>query len=308
MGGNRWFILVGALLAGCASQKPTVAPPEPVAVPKAPLVEAKKPSVTLALLEPCLEPAMPAQMVLPPPSLGGRIQISPSPSLPLVPSAPPTTQTRPIPAPTPVAPPPDKRLPRGPSASTVNAMVQLLEDERSRSVEQARRQLSLATARVTQTAAEAKKTSELVRAGALAQFKATQADAASRDAVAEQADAQKTFDDAQRRVGEARRDVESTLSAVSQLPFSLAQFAAPTVAFRPVPFTYRLSVLGTVPLTTIRVEGGTLGRVLERGKDEAGAWIVRCPDPSKLRVIVGESETQTIVRSLPRTEPAPPRA
>jgi hypothetical protein len=305
MGGNRWFVLACALIVGCASPKPSAAP---VAAPTPPAVAAKiQVAATVVLLEPYLEPATPAQMVLPPPSLVGRIQMSPPPNEPLVPSAPPATETRPIPNPPPSTPPASKR-PSKPSPGVVGAMVQLLQDERSRSADLARRQLSLASARVAQTAAEAKKTGDLVRAGALAQFKLTQADAAARDAVAEQAEAQRTLDDAQQRVTEARKDVESVLNAVSELPFSLAQFATPPVAFRPVPFTYRLTVLGATPLAAIQVEGGTLGRVLERGKGEAGAWIVRCQDPSKLRVIVGETETQTIVRSLPRTDPARPRA
>jgi len=308
MGGNRWFVLACALIVGCTSPKPSAAPVVPVAAPTTPAVAAKIPvAATVVLLEPYLEPATPAQMVLPPPSLGGRIQMSPPPNEPLVPSAPPATETRPIPSLPPTAPPASKR-PAKPSPGVVGAMVQLLQDERSRSADLARRQLSIASARVAQTAVEAKKTGDLVRAGALAQFKLTQADAASREAVAEQAEAQRTLDDAQQRVLEARKDVESVLNTITELPYSLAELPAPPIAFRPVPFTYRLTVLGATPLAAIHVEGGTLGRVLERGKGEAGAWIVRCQDPSKLRVIVGETETQTFVRSLPRTGPALPRA
>lgn len=311
MGENRWFLLACLLLAGCEAPRPAEVVAAPVKVSPPP-VSVKTSPPMVALVEPYLVPVAPAQLVIPPPSLGGRIQMTPPPASPLVPTPPPVTQTRPIPTPPPsrLSPSgtPPVKTPAKPSPALVTAMVNLLQDERSRSVDQARRQLSLATTRVTQTAAEAKKTADLVRAGALAQFKSTQADAAARDAVGEQADAQKTLNDAQQRVQESRRDVESALNAISELPFSLAQLAIPPTAFRSVPFTYRLSILGSTPIRVVEVEGGTLGRDLTRGSGEAGAWIVRCADPSKLRVKVGAAEMQTIVRSLPRTDPGLPRA
>lgn len=314
MGARRWAAATGLMVmaAGCAAPKPAettpVAAPTPTPVVATPTA-AEKPAVPMvALLEPFLVPASKQQIFLPPPSLGGRIEMTPPPPTPLTPAAPPQTETRPVPTQPPVTtPPPPARTAPKLSAPIVSAMVRLLEDERSRSVDQARRQLTLATNRVSQTSAEAKKTADLVRAGALAQFKSTQADTAARDAVAEQADAQKTLDDAQQRVRQARQDVETTLKALAESPFSLAQLPTTPVAFQPVPYTYRLSVLGP-DAVTVRLEGGTLGRALERGHGEAGAWIVRCADPSKLRVRIGEVETQTIVRTLPATGPTVSKA
>lgn len=296
-----------ALLLGCAQPKAPVEP-LPVAPPLAvaPPILAKVPETPhVVLVEPYLTLVELKPSVALPPSLGGRVpfggQIDPLPSVePIAP--PPPTETRPI------APPPSNPPPASPRRSTPlpASVVRLFEDERARSVETAKAQVTSAAARVAQTSAEAKKTSELVRAGALAQFKADQADAAARSAVAEKADADRALEEAQERRRNARRDLEAAFGASALTP-GFEVVALPTVkAFQPVPFTYRLSILGTRK-DAPKIVNGTLGRPLPASKGEAGAWIVRCTDPSRLRVLVDAREATVVVHTLPSPPNAPPR-
>ncbi len=292
---------LGVVGAGCAAPAPKPPTVVTVSAPPAPPVAALaavKPAPVVALLEPYLVAEVAPRPLIDraPAPLGGRI-IPIEPAAPLTP-APPTT-TRPIepPASAPAKPAPAPRtLPPG--------LVRLFEEERAHAVEVASRAVTTANARVTQASAEAKKTWDLVRAGALAQFKADQADAAVRGANAEKAEAEKALAEAQERRRNARRDVEAAFSATASLPtgFELVQATSLLPAFRAVPYTYRLSVLG-VDHPTVTVENGSLGRALATGKGEGGAWIVRCLDPSRLRVKVGADEARVVVRPLPSVAP-----
>lgn len=295
--------------AGCAapppapSAPPVAVSPRPAAPPVAPAASPAAPPV-VALLEPFLVSVSARRLEAAPNPLGGRI-VPIEPESPLVPAPP--TQTRPL------SPPPAAKsgpAPVAPRARTVSpALVRLFEEERAHAVEVAKSNVATAAARVGQTSADAKKTWELVRAGALAQFKADQADAAVRAATSEKADADRVLDEAQERRRNARRDIEAALAATASRPSEgvLVQREVALPSFRPVPYTYRLSILGASQ-PDVKVEGGTLGRPLAPGKGEGNAWIVRCLDVSKLRVRFGKGEAVVVPRSLPNPKSAPPRA
>lgn len=296
---------LGGIMIGCAAP-PSPTPSRSAAVtstPPPPVVEAPKSAPVVALLEPYLVAEAASRPIeRAPVPLGGRI-IPVEPSAPLTPAPP--TVTRPI------DPPPAATAKPAPAAPRVlpPALIRLFEDERTHAVDIATRAVAGATARVTQTTAEAKRTWDLVRAGALAQFKADQADAAARSANTEKAEAEKALSDAQERRRNARRDVEAAFSAVASTAsaFSLVQATTPLPAFRPVPYTYRLSILG-VGHPQVTVEGGSLGRPLASLKGEGGAWIVRCLDPSRLRVKVGATNAQVVARPLPSIKATTPHA
>lgn len=236
--------------------------------------------------------------------------IAPAPSeirpAPLAPKKTPTAPSVSPPAPTPA--PKTAPAPRTLSPNAIATMVRLLDEERGRSVETAKRRLAAATARATQTATEAKTTADLVRSGALAQIKADQAAAAAREAATEQADAQKALDDAQQRQRESRKDVEAALKGVADVGsgMTLAAEKVKIPAYQAVPYTYRLSILGSSLPGPVRVEHGTLGRTIPTLTGEAGAWIVRCADPSQLSVKVGDHAATILVRKLPPAVPAKP--
>ena len=306
-------LAVGALglaALGCAP-KPT--PPAlatlPVVVPlaKAPTPKAA-PAPVVALVEPYLVAVETPRLLAEPPTLRGNIM----PNLrdvPILP-APPTTQTVPV---EPSAPPASKSTPTAPKRGTVlsPAVVKLFEDERARSVDDARRRLAAASARATQTATEAKKQWGFVKDGFVAQKQAENADATAKEAADEQADAQKSLDDAQARQRSARRDVEAALRAVAVSPvpsegegpgiLHVAQLTLPTTSYQPMPGLFRLSVLGAGTVK-ISVQNGTLGRRLEPSLGEAGAWLVRCLDPAQLRVGVDARPATLVVRTLPAPE------
>ncbi|GEM_PF-5134742 len=307
---------VGVIATGCAAPAPkTESSTTPIAK-ESPKVEASakgvpaQPTAVVALVEPYLMAVTESQaVVIPPPSLRGQI-LTPLPISPLSPAPP--TQTVPI-DPKPAAPRPSApAIPSAPSqkiakATIPLAVVRLLEDERSRSAEDARRRLTAAVARAAQTAAEAKRQWGFVKEGFVAQKMAEGADAAARDAAQEQADAQKALDAAQQRQKEARRDLQAAYGAVASADpgFVEASLQKPLPAYRPVPFTYRLSLLGK-PSGKPTVENGTLGRTLPAAQNEGGAWIVRCADPSRLKVTIGGQAATLVNHPLPPAQ-APDR-
>lgn len=239
-----------------------------------------------------------------PPALSGRLASPPvGPLVPPVPS-----QLRPLPPPAPSSEAPSKQAPTFPSAPRERsplpaAVIRLFEEERARAVETAKSQVATAAARAAQATEEAKKAWALVRAGALAQFKADQADAAAKAAVSEKGQAERVLAEAQERERNARRDVEDAFRAAALAPFVPIALEKPAVVFRPVPFTYRLSVLGAKPIA-VKVENGTLGRELPTDRGEGGAWIMRCADATRVRVKVGSTDAEVVVRSLPEASPA----
>ncbi len=300
---DTWRVLGAVVLAtvGCRSAPPP-APASPVVV-QAPVSAPTKvtvvaPAPVVALVEPYLvvsaAPRLPSL-----PSLRGQI-LPDLRNIPILPSPPiqtvPVEPTNPLPTkPTPVSPAPSPRR----SSVVSPVVVRLFEDERARSVADAGRRLAAASVRAAQTAAEAKRQWGFVKDGFVAQKQAESADATARDAAAEQADAQKALDEAQSRQRNARRDIEAALRvAATPSPFALAELAVPARSYQPVPQTYRLSVLGASTMT-ITVQNGTLGRRLDPQPGEAGAWLVRCPDPSRLRVGVGVRPATVVVRPLP---------
>jgi hypothetical protein len=242
------------LAAGCTAPAPTASSrPQAVTPPSAPVVQAPAPSIAetteiVALVEPYLVAAEPEKIFIQPPALGGRIRMAdPVPNTaPLIAPAP--SEIRPAPLPekkTPMTPPvqaPSPKTapaPRTLSPSAIATMVRLLDEERARSVETAKRRLAAATARAAQTATEAKTTADLVRSGALAQIKADQAAAAAKDAAGDQADAQKALEEAQQRQRESRRDVEAALKGVAETSqgMTLAADKVKVPTYQPLPYT-----------------------------------------------------------------------
>lgn len=320
MNGRRLAIYGFTLLAaGCTAPAPK---PNVVATPP-PVVQAPPPSnpevapQLVALIEPYMVVAEPEKVYMQPPALGGRIRMAdPMPeTAPLI--APPPAEVRPVPTPpktatvTPPKAQPVKPVtpPRGVSSGAVSTMVRLLEEERARSVEVAKGRLAAATARANQTSSDAKTTADLVRSGALAQVKADQAAAAAKEAASEQVEAQKALDAAQQRQREARRDVEAALKGVAEATpgMTLAAEKVKVPVYQPLPYTYRLSILGDRLPGVVKLERGTLGRSVPTISGEAGAWIVRCADPSQLHVKVGEQAASVMVRKLPSAVPEKPR-
>ena len=306
------FALVTAFVAsalGCAppSKVPerapeTVAPTgttppvasEPSAAPKA------VPPAAVALVEPYLVAVKsPTPSYAPPPTLRGSIQPEAGPlAAPLVPSAP--TATEPVPPPPAAAP---KLAPPRPANPLPPAIIRLFEEERGRRVDDARQRLSAATVRAAQTVAEAKRISGFVKDGFVAQKQADAAEASARAAGADLAEAQKTLDEAQQRQRDARRDLEAAIRRIAERldPRRLAGLSVAPRTFQAVPGVYRLAILGSGPVT-ISVQNGALGRRLTPADGEAGAWIVRALDPSRLRIGIGSRRATLIVRALPSLE------
>ena len=297
-------LLASLLGLGCAPKPaPTAAVPPPAGrAPRPTIVVKAVPAPVVALVEPYLVPV--AAPTFPAPSpLHGRI-LPDLGNVPVLPSPP--TQTEPV-APSPTRPASPSSPAPTPRATTVpQSVVRLFEDERARSVDDARRTLIAASARASQTAVEAKRQWGFVKEGFVAQKQAETADAAAKEASGAQADAQKSLEDALRRQRNARHDVEAAFRAVAAVfsPFALAQRTLPTTSFQALPGAFRLSVLGGAPVT-ITLQNGTLGRRLPTGPGEAGAWFVRCPDPARLRVGVGDRAATVVIRPLPETTPAP---
>lgn len=310
------FVVVGAAIlvaAGCQSTPapaPVAARPTAATLPPSVRVVSAPPTPApvVALVEPYLVPAAAPAIPPPPSSIHGNL--APLPSVPITPLPPiqgtpvtPPAAVVPTPKKPPVSTPPATVAPTPKRPQTVPpAIVKLFEDERAHSVDDARRRLAAATSHATQAAAEAKRQWSFVKSGFVAQKQAENADAAAKDALDEQSDAQKALDDAQLRQRNARRDIEAALKVASTpSPFTLAQLTTVPKAYQPVPGLYRLSVLGATPVT-ISVQNGTLGRRLPTDGGEAGAWLVRTPDPTRLRVGVGTRPATVVVRTLPEAE------
>ena len=301
---NAASALAALLLAGCAPKEPApvaTTPPSPRKMPS--VVRIETPAPLVALVEPYLVPVNLPATTMPPTLRGGfaplpTVPITPLPPAGGLPSAPPATESAPAPslpksppAPTTVAP---KRV-----TALSPAIVRLFEDERAHSVDDAHRRLDAATARASASAAEAKKQWDFVKAGFVAQKQAQNADAAAKDAQDEQANAQKALDDAQRRQRNARRDLEAALRvAAMPAPFALAQLTSAPKTYQAAPGLYRLAILGSSP-TSISLQNGAIAKRLPPDGGEAGAWLVRCPDPTKLRVGVGARPATVVVRTLP---------
>ena len=302
------FLLVG----GCVGEKvekvaslPPVAS-KPLAMPK---TERLPTAPVVALLEPYLVVSTaPAPM---PPSLRGRIlpnlptaPITPLPPLSGIPSppvtAPETSPKTPPPKPNPAPVAPTPFSPRGPLVP--NALVRLFQEERARSVADARDRVSAASTRATATAAEAKRLWGYVKDGFVAQKQAENADAAAKAAISELGEAQKTLDAAQQRQRDARKDIENALRA-AQTPsgLELVQRTVPSETYQAVPNTYRLSVLGSSPVK-ITVQNGSVLKTQDLKPGEAGAWLVRCIDPTALRLGVDRKAAKLWIRTLPEAE------
>lgn len=300
-----------ALLAtafGCGTPQPqTKATPTPDSAPVlAPPMRTVQAPTAVAMLEPYLVAVVPA-VASPslPPTLRGGFSSPPPPSLdldPLAPANPPpaasegTAPTAPSPSPSP--------KPSSPSSKpNLSALVRLLEQERAQNVEAAQRALDTAQTAADASAAEAKRQWSYVKEGFVAQKKAEEADARTKSAQAEAARAQKELEDAQGRKRNARRDVERALVAVEAPEGRLAALESPLPVYRPVPYTYRLSIVGTLKGDPT-VTGGTLGRALPTTKAETGAWIVRTASPSALKVSLGETLLTLGVHDLPAPAPS----
>lgn len=301
MSRTQGLIALALLFGGCSTPPPrsvvsVPAPPVVVNAPSEPKIAAPP---LVALVEPYWVAVPLSRPIYPAPPSSMRGDILPErelPNAPLVPS-PPTVTVPIVPKPTPAQPVPAPTPRRAPALPT--AVVRLFEEERARSVDEARRRVAAATARASQAASEAKRLWGFVHDGFVAQKQAENADAATRDAVAAQAEAQKSFDDAQQRQRDARRDVEAALRAVAQgSTMSLVQRIVPLPTYRPIPGLFRLAVLGTAPVS-VAIQNGTLNRRLVPERGEAGAWLVKTADPSKLRVGVGTRPATVIVRGLP---------
>ena len=299
-----WPFLPTLVLIGCGP-RPSTTPVAPTVTKEIPPVTPKAKATiapTVALLEPYLVLVAP-QRAVPPRTMQGQIL----PEIPMRPIMPlPPAQSIPIPGPiaprtTPSAPPSKPSTPRGPVVP--NALVRLFQEERARSVDDARRRLAAATARTTSTAADAKRLWGFVKDGFVAQRQAENADAANRTAVAEQAEAQKTLDEAQSRQRDARKDLDAAMRGTSAWTGGMetAQRIVPVPMLQPVPETYRLAVLGVAPVT-LTLQGGTVLRRVEMQPGEAGAWLVRCVDAGALRVGVGGRAASLLVRRLPLPE------
>ena len=295
---------LGLIVAGCGSApRPVATQPVPSRPPPPVRIVEVASAPVVAILEPYLVPAT-STPIAPPPGLRGHI-FAPLPSVPLTP-LPPIAGTPTLPPPTlPKTPTPPPASPPRRVTILPPAVVKLFEDERAHGVEDARRRLAAAATRATQTAAEAKRLWGFVKSGFVAQRQAENADAAAKDALDEQNGAQKALDDAQQRQRNARRDIEAALRvATVPSPFALAQMTTVPRSYQPVPGLYRLSLVGSGP-TAIVVQNGVLGRRLPSDGGEAGAWLVRCADPARLRVGVGARPATVVVRTLPESEAKP---
>ena len=299
------------LIVGCGKEKATVKVPDPAPVVKSSPPPAAPPRVEvpqIALLEPYLVIAT-ALPPAPPPTLRGRIL----PNLPIGPITPlpPLTGTPPPPEPQPSSEPkrpvPSSPVPEPtPKRSTLvpNAFVRLLQEERARRVEDAKNRLAASAVRATQTAAEAKRLWGYVKDGFVAQKQAENADLAAKAAAKEQADAQKTLDEAQQRQRDARKDIESALRNAWVAPrYELTQLSPPPTTFQVVPNTFRLAVLGNSPVK-ITVQNGVVLKKIDPQSGEAGAWLIRCIDPQSLRVGIESKPTTLWIRRLPESSAA----
>lgn len=186
-----------------------------------------------------------------------------------------------------------------------NALVRLFQEERAQRVDDSKDRLAAATARATQAATEAKKLWGFVKDGFVAQRQAENADIAAKAATKDQIEAQKSLDEAQSRLKDARKDIEAAMRNAQMLPaYDLAQLTLPARTFQIVPNTYRLSVFGSSP-PEITVQNGVVLRKLDPQSGEAGAWLVRCVDPSTLRLGVDHKPAKLWIRSLPEPETKP---
>ena len=299
--------VAGLAIVGCAKPEkgvPTPVPPRAASNPLPKEEATPAPDVRFALLEPMLVVRSEERLnPSPPRTLGGDIL----PSLPVLPPVSPLVPPAPEPAKPTEKPAPVASAPVRPRPFTVPpAVVRLFEEERGRTVEEARRRQTAASTRAVQTATEAKRLAGYVKDGFVAQKQADAADAAARAANAELAEAQRALDAATARQRDARRDVEAAAKSVASLTAArVVRVPIPTSAYRPLPDTFRLSVLGGGELLRLSLQNGTALKRLAVHPGEAAAWLVRCSDPTRLRVGYGGRATNLLVRPLPTPETRP---